>query len=471
MRAARTSPAQTYGVRLDGPVDLAGWRAAARRLVLCGVPPEAVTWDGADLFGAAPIPDPPPAALPFTVPRDFIELAEAVVCHRDPERFALLYRLLWRLVTETPALLEIASDPEVHRARAMAKSIGRDVHKMHAFVRFKERDGHYLAWFEPDHHIVERAAPFFARRFSSMRWSILTPGRSAHWDGETLSFAAGASRRDVPDEDALEAYWRTYFANIFNPARLKVDAMKAEMPQKYWRNLPEARLIRPLIQEAGKRVAEMVAAQPTLPTARAERWGCGAMPERQETELQACRRCPLWQPATRAVPGEGPANAALMLVGEQPGDQEDLAGRPFVGPAGQLLDRALAEAGIVRAETYVTNAVKHFKYTPQGKRRIHQKANAGEIDACRWWLEEEIRTVKPARIVALGATAGRALLGRDVAVQRERGVVTELAKGRTLLLTVHPSYLLRLPDEAARKAEYARFVQDLRRAAELGDPR
>ncbi|WP_119679049.1 UdgX family uracil-DNA binding protein [Indioceanicola profundi] len=461
-----------YAVPLDGPVDLAGWRTAARRLVLAGVEPAAVDWrpdGGAGLFGDA-LPPEPTAAGGFTVPRRFLELADAVVCHRDPERFGLLYRLLWRLAKEEPALLEISSDRDVHRAMALEKAVRRDEHKMHAFVRFRERDGHYLAWFEPDHHIVERAAPFFARRFASMRWSILTPERSAHWDGDTLHFTPGARRADVPDEDALEAYWQSYYASIFNPARLKVAAMRSEMPKKYWRNLPEAQLITPLVRGAAARAAEMVATVPSLPAARAERWGCGAMPDRSGTEggLQACRRCPLWQPATQAVPGEGPPNAALMLVGEQPGDQEDLAGRPFVGPAGQVLDRALAEAGIVRADAYLTNAVKHFKFTPRGKRRIHQKPDAGEIESCRWWLEEEIRTVRPRLIVALGATAGRALLGREVKVQQERGRMMEIGEGRRLLLTVHPSYLLRLPDEAAKVREYARFVEDLRMAAQVG---
>lgn len=462
-----------HSVAVAGGADLEGWRAAARRLLRAGIPPDAVIWTeggAGSLFDAAPLtdtqPDAPPTVGPApAVPRRFLELAAAVVCHRDPARFALLYRLLWRLTGGEGALLEVVSDRDVHRALMLEKAVGRDVHKMHAFVRFRERGDHYLAWFEPDHHIVERAAPFFVRRFAGMRWSILTPDRSAHWDGETLHLTDGASRRDVPDEDALEAYWQSYYASIFNPARLKVAAMRSEMPKKYWRNLPEAQLIPALIQGAAARAAAMAAAQPTLPTPKAERWGCGAAPERTEGDLQSCRRCPLWQNATQAVPGEGPVGATLMLVGEQPGDQEDLAGRPFVGPAGQLLDRALGEAGIARDQAYVTNAVKHFKFTPRGKRRIHQKPDAGEVQACRWWLEEELRTVRPRRIVALGATAGLALLGRAVAVQRERGVLMSMGEGRELLLTVHPSYLLRLPDADARAREYARFVEDLRRAA------
>ena len=155
----------------------------------------------------------------------------------------------------------------------------------------------------------------------------------------------------------------------------------------------------------------------------------------------------------------------MMLVGEQPGDQEDLAGRAIVGPAGRLLDRAMKEAGIERSKCYVTNAVKHFKFTPRGKRRIHQSPDAGEIEHCRWWLTREIAAVRPRLIVALGATAGRSLLRRPVAVQRERGAILTTGNDYRVLLTVHPSFLLRLPDAEQKALEYERFVADLRLAA------
>ena len=184
-------------------------------------------------------------------------------------------------------------------------------------------------------------------------------------------------------------------------------------------------------------------------------------------EAAGCRRCPLWAHATQTVFGEGPANAAMMLVGEQPGDQEDLQGRPFVGPAGQVLDRALGEAGVRRNTVYVTNAVKHFKYIPRGKRRIHQKPDGGEIAACRFWLDIELAEIQPRVTVALGATAARAVLGRAVTIGRERGRPIPLLGQGTVLVTLHPSYLLRLPDEDAKAREYAAFVADLRQAAGL----
>lgn len=456
--------------------DFAGWRAQARRLIAAGRPPEEVVWrvGGAspDLFAeteGAGVSTPP---RELTVPRRFVELARLVVCHRDTARFALLYAMLWRLGRGERHLLDTAADTQVRRAEAMAQAVRRDTHKMKAFVRFREvstADGvFYIAWFEPEHHIVSATAPFFAERYASMRWSILTPDASAHWDLATLSIGPGAGKADTPDADALEDYWRTYYASIFNPARLNTRAMKAQMPVKYWKNLPEATLIDPLSQEAGKRAEVMIAAPPSDPPRRAARCPIAEEPAmeseglaRLKAEAAGCRRCPLWEPATQLVFGEGPADASLMLVGEQPGDREDLAGRPFVGPAGAVLDRALAEAGIDRAAVYLSNAVKHFKFLVRGTRRLHQKPNVFEIDTCRFWLDGEIEAVAPAVIVALGASAARGVFGRDVKIGGARGRVVDLPQGRQAVVTVHPSYLLRLPDESAKRREYARFVADL----------
>jgi DNA polymerase len=180
-------------------------------------------------------------------------------------------------------------------------------------------------------------------------------------------------------------------------------------------------------------------------------------------DAAGCRACPLWANATQTVFGEGPARAAVMLVGEQPGDREDLAGRPFVGPAGRMLDRALHDAGIERAEAYITNAVKHFKNEPRGKRRLHKKPSDAEIEACHRWLEREVAVVAPRLIVALGATAARALLGAATPIERNRGRVIRRAGAPPVLITVHPSFLLRIPGEY-KAAAYRRFVEDLRKA-------
>jgi DNA polymerase len=179
----------------------------------------------------------------------------------------------------------------------------------------------------------------------------------------------------------------------------------------------------------------------------------------------ACRRCPLYRNATQAVPGEGPAHAAVMMVGEQPGDKEDQAGKPFVGPAGKLLDRALDDAGIDRKGVYVTNAVKHFKFEPRGKRRIHSKPNAGEIERCKWWLDQELSLIKPRIVVALGATAARSLFGKTMAIGASRGRALTLDDGTPAFVTTHPSALLRVREEEDREAQYKLFVADLRRVS------
>jgi uracil-DNA glycosylase family protein len=184
-------------------------------------------------------------------------------------------------------------------------------------------------------------------------------------------------------------------------------------------------------------------------------------------EAADCRACHLWKGATQTVFGEGPQQARIMLVGEQPGDSEDLAGKPFVGPAGQMLNRALEQAGIDRAKVYVTNAVKHFKFVPRGKIRLHQKPNTSEIRACRPWYERELASIKPDLVVAMGATAAQGVFGKITPINKSRGRLIDLNDGVQALVTVHPSYLLRLPDEDAKAQEYARFVDDLKIAAGL----
>ncbi|MEF2073073.1 UdgX family uracil-DNA binding protein [Consotaella aegiceratis] len=471
--------------RLAGEADFEGWRTAARTALALGLDPAELVFavgDTAPELFAEPLPPLPADAPQFTVPRAFPDLARRLICHRHPERFVLAYRLLRRLQDE-PKLLDIASDADVLRAGRMVKSIGRDIEKMKSFVRFREIEteagAHFIAWFEPDHHIVEITAPFFARRFTGMVWTILTPLRSAHWDGERLSFAAGASPDQRPGEDDVEALWLTYYASIFNPARLKVKAMQGQMPKKYWHNLPEATLIPQLVRGAEAAKADMLAATPTLPSLRHERQrervmataegdapirGTNTIPDtldQAREQARQCRACPLWEPATQTVFGRGPEDAPVIFVGEQPGDQEDLAGEPFVGPAGQVFDAALATAGIDRTRTYVTNAVKHFKFVPRGKRRIHQKPNAGEISACRSWLALERRFVQPKLIVALGATAATAVLGKTVTIKATRSRLIDLEDGAQALVTVHPSYILRLPDADAKQREEAAFREDM----------
>ncbi len=256
--------------RIIIPPTFDGWRTAARALLALGVEPRAVLWeeeDGEQPALAGLVEEAPAAATAPTarVPRAFMALAEAGAYHSDPERWALLYRVLWRVTHGEPRLMEVAMDPDVHRMLALEKSVRRDVHKTKAFVRFRAVDlevgTHYVAWFEPEHHTLERTAPFFAERFASMSWSILTPRRCAHWDGEDVWFSAGVHRSAAPSPDVLEELWRTYYSSVFNPARMKPRAMRAEMPLKYWRNLPEAQVIQPLMRDAPARVRRMIEEQ------------------------------------------------------------------------------------------------------------------------------------------------------------------------------------------------------------------
>lgn len=465
--------ATLVGVPLARHDDFDEWRDKARRLVQAGVPPHAVRWQPPgsvlDLFAETELPAPPDAARVVRASAAFVNVARAAALHRDEDRFDHMYCVLWRLQHE-PQLMADRADADVAHINDLAKAVRRDSHKMHAFVRFREvEDGEggarFVAWFEPDHHIVRANAGFFVRRFANMRWSILTPEVSLHWDGETLSEGPPAQRSDAPQGDPVEDIWRRYYASIFNPARLKVGAMMKEMPRKYWKNLPEAAEIAGLIAGAQAREAAMIDAGKALLAARP------ASLADIRSAIAACQRCPIGALDNRAVAGEGPwggdpAFSGLMILGEQPGDEEDMAGRPFVGPAGQLLDRYLLEAGIERSRAYMTNAVKHFKHELRGKRRLHQTPTAGEIDHCRWWVESEVDLVQPRLILALGASAARSLLGRTVNISRERGQPRVLDNGATLLITAHPSYLLRI-DGDAREEQARRFRNDLGLAVRL----
>ncbi|MCW1922059.1 UdgX family uracil-DNA binding protein [Luteolibacter arcticus] len=464
------------------------WRAAARGLLARDISPAEVIWEApaGSLFESAPVVS--MVSDSISVPPAFVDLARNAACHADPRRWALLYRILWRIVKGGERrLMEIASDADVAMVRLFAKNVRREIHKMHAFVRFRKvgetEDGRerFVAWFEPDHFIVEAASPFFCKRFANMDWSIFTPKGCTHWIGGEFKLAPGVTRNPCDDPDALEGIWRTYYRSIFNPSRLKLKAMQSEMPRRYWKNLPEADLIDELSRHSACRSRAMIDGplrdvkrapanayldrlrEQSMPVEVPENPPSFAEFGELNRMIHACRHCPLWEHATAAVPGEGPETARIMIVGEQPGDREDLEGRPFAGPAGKLLDRALEEAGLDRSGIYVTNAVKHFKWTPRGKLRLHQKPDAGEIDACKPWLLAELSHIAPSVVILLGATAARSLLGPGVQVTKQRGLVAAPQLAERVILTVHPSYLLRV-DELRKEVEYRQFVADLKLA-------
>ncbi|MBR0774947.1 UdgX family uracil-DNA binding protein [Bradyrhizobium diazoefficiens] len=457
-----------YLIILDSETDFDGWRTAARTLALHHVAPEDVRWSvqgqTSDLMppGLAEAPPHLPSTeteSSFSVPAHFLALARVAILHRDGERFALLYRLLWRLKVDHD-LLDRMTDPDVTQPAAMADSVRRDAQRMRETVRFREigreQKAHYAAWFEPEHHIVAFTAPFFARRFADMPWSILTPDVCAHWDGHAVSFTPGISRAERPAPGRLEETWRRHF----QPRRMSTPAAQANR-----RNLQEASILEPLLADAERWTGGRIAPRPEAPMAARTKPADDLDALREEAAH--CRACPLYKDATQTVFGEGPQSANIMLVGEQPGDKEDLAGHPFVGPAGQMLDRALTEAGVDRKKVYVTNAVKHFKFVPRGKIRLHQKPATPEIRACRQWYEREVSVIQPDLIVAMGATAAQSVFGKITPIGKTRGRLIDLPDDRKALVTVHPSYLLRLPDPKARALEYQRFVDDLKIAAGL----
>ncbi len=464
-----------HPITLKPGADLDGFRRAVRWLVHEELAPQHVVWtisNAPGLFGDEDVQNAPPISLPKGVARLIVD----GVCHSDPERYALLYQLVWRVLNGERDLLEIASDPLVHRIDTMVRAVRRDLHKMYAFLRFRRMKGEdlerFAAWFEPEHFILEASAPFFIDRFGSLDWTILTPIGSMRWNRKELSFGPPARREDAPSEDDFEEGWRGYYESVFNPARVNPTAMRAEMPKKYWRNLPETASIPGLIQTAGQRVESMIEQEATMPTKRTPERALEAMWDQEPKTLEElnaiiAKAGPLVPGATQAVFGEGPVHADIVFVGEQPGDQEDLQGRPFVGPAGKLLTKAMGEAGIDRSQAYLTNAVKHFKFEQRGHRRIHAKPTAGEVKHYRPWLIKELELVRPKLVVALGATALLALTGKSTPISRSRG---EARFGTYRgYITVHPSYLLRLPDEATKREAYEAFLNDLRRIHDLAE--
>ncbi len=506
--------------------DFDAWRVAARDALRAGYRPDELDLeDGTAPATLSLMLEAEDGATGTAYPKPhtskaFLEAAQIVAVHRDPQRWNLLYRILYRLQTERD-LLKLETDDDIAQLLRFEAQVRRDLHKMHAFVRFRkvlepgnpaerpvvvdedvpvaadpeahhlvletptpfgslrteiesctpaeataEPDcEHFIAWYQPDHRIVPLAAPFFAERFAIMRWTILTPDASVSWNpiAKQLSFAPGLSRESAPAEDELEVLWRSYYASIYNPARLNESAMRSEMPVRYWKNLPEVQLLPTLITQSKTRVESMVSRQQSQPTAQP------FVPDEHTIDalaasLPGCKGCELYCHATQVVPGRGPGRAALMLVGEQPGDQEDRKGEPFVGPAGAVLDRVLEEIGIPRAELYVTNAVKHFKFIQRGKLRLHQNPRMSEIMACRPWLLAEIDAVKPRVVLCLGASASKSLLGGTFALMKDHGKQLSTPFADRVFATIHPSAVLRARDEPNRIQLQTFLADDLARA-------
>jgi DNA polymerase len=472
----------------------AEWREAARELLVHDVPPELLTWGtpqaGGDLFSGAPpaawqahnpadntaeIPPPSqPRHPPPSIPRSLMDMLQSAACCRVPDRWAFLYRVIWRWQrgehdVQSPA------DEDGARLHAMVKAVRREEHDMHAYIRFRERPldagpPRFVAWYEPQHDVLPQVARHFVSRMGKVSWMIATPEASVLWDGQTLHNTGPLVKSSEELEDAGEALWLTYYRSVFNPARLNQSVMQQHIPSHRWKNLPEGKIVTHMISEASlgaRKVGQYEAVGQrkgtTIPIAPED-----AQPERQQpSKLDECRRCELWEFATQAVGGEGPKKAKIMFVGEQPGDQEDLAGQPFVGPAGKLLDQVCEKAGIDRDTIYVTNAVKHFKWEPRGKRRLHKTPAQKEIEACHYWLDKELAQVKPTVIVALGATALKSVM-RTANVTLKNSIGHPVFhEGHWIVTTYHPSYVLRVPGEEAKREAFQTMVDSLRLAQDL----
>ena len=456
-------------IQVEFEKTFSSWRQKARQFVMEKIHPDDINWsqEALSLFTLPSEPDSEREVTllrSFKVPPNFIGLAETVSYARDEQRWDLMYKILFRLVHESPHLLKINVDPDVRKAELLKKSVSHDIHKMHAFVRFKKSQVNgeeiYLAWHKPEHYSLRPGSPFFARRFGDKRWSLFTPDESAHWDLKNLTFGPGMEQNDFSVTDHWDEVWKTYYKSIFNPARIKIKMMKSEMSPKYWSSMPETSLIRELVRDAPLQLQKM-AANVNLSAVVDSKLSLSELKESAST----CKACPLFAGATQTVFGSGPETAEIMIVGEQPGDQEDLAGLPFVGPAGQLLAEVLLKAGIDKESIYITNAVKHFKWIPRGKLRLHQKPSGPEMHACKPWLEAEIKKIRPKVIIALGVTAATAITGKLPKLKDERGkIITTIASAPNVIVSWHPSAILRAVDakEATEKTE--QLVDDLRLA-------
>ncbi|MDR5760183.1 UdgX family uracil-DNA binding protein [Caballeronia sp. LZ035] len=460
--------------------DFDAWRTAALEALAQGLAPESIDWRTAQAEPALfnePVPQhEAPDAPRIRVSRELSALLKDAAHFRDERRWSFLYRVLWRWAQGDRSVAS-AADEDGARLYKMAKAVRRAQHDMIAYVRFRQRDAalgapEYVAWYEPDHDVLAWGAEHFAARMGRSTWLIATPDGAAMFDGTRLQLErrrALASEHTVDTPDAAEGLWMTYYRSIFNPARLNESALEQHMPVRFWKGLPEGALIPQMVSAArgGARRVAQASSVGALGGKAVQVDAHEAQPERDApTSLDTCRRCDLWRHATQAVPGAGSSAARIMLLGEQPGDQEDLKGEPFVGPAGQLLDEAMRRAGVPREQVYLTNAVKHFKWEPRGKRRLHKTPAQQEVDACSYWLEQELHEVGAPVIVTLGATALAALFGRRATLSAHIGRMVKY-QDRHVVATYHPSYALRQNDEAARERTVAAIVEALEQARRL----
>jgi probable DNA metabolism protein len=405
--------------------------------------------------------------LQYLIPRQFYTLAKIAACHREHKKWYLLYEILWKITHGEKNLLNISSHPLIAQLLLLEKAVRRDAHKMKAFVRFRQyqADNHsyYIAWHQPDHYILRSVAPFFQRRFSTMDWAIITPDETAVWHGNELQFLPGIENFAHRSEDLCEDLWRTYYRAIFNPARIKLKAMKKEMPVRYWKNLPETPIIQEILQEAPARVTAMLKHTEGFSQTARDYFPETLDYENLKKAAGACQACPLYRQGKQTVFGRGHQTANIMIVAEQPGKQEDAAGLPLIGPTGQFLQNLLLQLKVNPEEVYYTNAVKHFKHTIVENKILYQNPTIKEIQACKPWLEAEIESVKPKVILCLGLVAAKSLISGGFHLKAQRGKI-HYYKKIPVIATYHPAAILRNyhPENEQQMTEW--FKHDIEKA-------
>ncbi|SMG61403.1 DUF4130 domain-containing protein [Paraburkholderia susongensis] len=490
----------------------AAWRRAAREALREGLEPRSVEWIETTLEpgveaeqAAAPRAEPAPnetahsAGLPhparpaFAIPRELLARLKTAACFRADDRWALLYRILWRWTHGERDVIELR-DPDGMLLAQRVETIEQETAELVLRTRFRRRDPsmgppEFVGWYEPHHDLLERAAAEFVEGMGDSTWMLATPQGAAFWNGMLLRIDRPAAEESIEAAHALpasamtgeaitsepaEALWLAWYANVVNDRPVPV-------PLGYWRMPPAgpplpADLARERTRLGAQRAAVSVPQAPPIEAST-------LMPPLREPSgpLATCRRCGLWRNAKQAVAGIGPAHAAIMALGEQPGEYENQHGEPFGGAAGQLLDTVLARAGLERAALYLTYAVKHYKWEIPGKQqpgrqrphqqrvgeqRIHRTPERSEADACGYWLQDELTRVAPRVVVALGPTALKALTGTHVNLSEYLGL-TIAHRGRLIVPTWHPSYALRTADARLREDIVANMVAAFSRAAVL----
>lgn len=467
-------------VQCDGSLD--DFRRVVRALLAEGCAPDRVTITERrapqrSLFDAPEEPAEPRDAAPVALSRAMVALIELVLCHRDPARLDALYRVVHRFALGDRRVLERETAPDVRALRLYERALRRDIHKMHAFVRFRlarAEPERFVAFYQPDHRVLRRAIEHFVSRFGDRDFSIFTPDESAHYRSDTRALAYEPGVASEPEawaragglaegEAQISEQFQGYFRSVFNPARVAEKAMVREMPRRFWKHLPEAQLVPALLAEAREREEAMIRDT----RARAAVSEHDTLDELR-ARIEGCVACSASECGTRALLGRGHPRAQIALVGECPGDLEDQQGAVFVGPAGQLLDELLREALIEPPSVYLSNAVKHFQYTREGKLRLHKTPTYDQAVACKPWLDAELTLVRPRVLVCLGQTAAQSFLGRGFRLTQQLGQGIAQPWFERMMATFHPAAVLRMTDPSQRARVREQIVSDLRRArAEL----